>query len=344
MRKSRQNRELRDSEALRQAPSRKPWWRWMRRFSLPAWVVSVLLHAALFSVLTMTLRFAPAGTGAEPNRVVGLVLKHHTPEGDFYESEQDQAQSMTQTRSLSQLQEAIDDTPPVDPSDALPEAAEIIGPAALDESLRPGVGELTGRPRQGASLGSSKARTKVFGVEGEGFKFVYVFDRSGSMGGSGRSALKAAKAELLASLESLGETHQFQIIFYNEEPTIFPLAGQRGRLVFGNRANRERARRFVASITADGATRHEKALIAALRLWPDVIFFLTDADEPALTSAQLKRITRLNGGRASIHSIEFGLGPRISETNFLVELARQNGGRYVYVDISKLGRNPAAGR
>ena len=146
------------------------------------------------------------------------------------------------------------------------------------------------------------------------------------------------------SLESLGETHQFQIIFYNEEPTIFPLAGQQGRLVFGNRANRERARRFVMRITADGATRHEKALTAALRLWPDVVFFLTDADEPALTSAQLKRVTQLNGGRTAIHTIEFGLGPRISEHNFLVELARLNGGRYAYVDISKLGRNPTPGR
>jgi len=40
---------------------------------------------------------------------------------------------------------------------------------------------------------------RFFGAEGKGYKFVYVLDRSGSMGGSGAKALRAAKAELLAS-------------------------------------------------------------------------------------------------------------------------------------------------
>ena len=74
----------------------------------------------------------------------------------------------------------------------------------------------------------------------------------GASGGSGRTASGAAKAELIKSLESLGEIHQFQIIFYNEEPTILEIAG-RGRLVFGNAQNKHLAERFIGSITADGA-------------------------------------------------------------------------------------------
>ena len=65
-------------------------------------------------------------------------------------------------------------------------------------------------PREGG-----KARTSLFGVVGEGYKFVYVFDRSGSMGGSGRDSLRAIKAELPESLKNLDTVHQFQIIFYN---------------------------------------------------------------------------------------------------------------------------------
>jgi len=142
----------------------------------------------------------------------------------------------------------------------------------------------------------------VFGIPGEGYKFVYVFDRSGSMGGSGRSALSAAKAELLASLESLEKTHQFQIIFYNDRPTKFNPTGNPDRLVFATERNKALARRFVASITAEGGTRHEEALIAAIKLQPDVIFFLTDADEPKLWPDQLARIHRMAAG-ITIHGL-----------------------------------------
>ena len=259
MRKSQPESELRDTGSGQwsslpraQAPP--------RRFIWPSWAISLLLHGTLLVVLGMTIRWAPLGAANETSRVVGLVLKHHEPQGDYYESEQDAQQLASDAADASDLSEAIAGESPVDPTDALPDSPNAIGPAALDRSLNPGVGELTGRPRAESGITSGEARTKVFGVEGEGYKFVYVFDRSGSMGGSVRSPLNAAKAELLRSLESLGETHQFQIIFYNEEPMIFPLAGRRQKLVFGNQANRQRARRFVGSITADGATRHERAL------------------------------------------------------------------------------------
>jgi hypothetical protein len=118
---------------------------------------------------------------------------------------------------------------------------------------------------------------------------------------------------------------------------MFPLAGHVGRLVFGTGANKSRAESFINAIKADGATRHEEALLEALRLSPDVIFFLTDADQPELTSGQLDKIRRRNDGRASINTIEFGLGPQLEGENFLVKLARQNGGQHTYFDVSKLG-------
>jgi hypothetical protein len=186
-------------------------------------------------------------------------------------------------------------------------------------------------------LANGQARTSVFGAEGEGRKFVYVFDRSGSMDGHGGAPLSAAKSELLASLQDLDETHQFQIIFYNERPRIFSPGGLPGRLVFGTEQNKVLAEKFVGSITADGATRHEDALNMALRMVPDVIFFLTDADEPRMSDQQLARIAKFNRGTL-INTIEFGYGVELDGDNFLKKIARQNGGRHVYIDISRLKR------
>jgi hypothetical protein len=73
----------------------------------------------------------------------------------------------------------------------------------------------------------------------------------------------------------------------------------------------------------------------ALRMVPDVIFFLTDADEPRISTQQLAHLAQRNKG-TSINTIEFGYGPQSDPDNFLVKLARQNGGKHAYVDVSRL--------
>jgi hypothetical protein len=156
------------------------------------------------------------------------------------------------------------------------------------------------------------------------------------MDGFGGRPLAAAKYELLASLEDLGDTHQFQIIFYNERPRIFNPSGEANpSLVWGDESGKALARRFVESVVADGGTRHMDALRQGLNMQPDVMFFLTDADEPQLTRDELSSIRRLNR-YTSINTIEFGFGPRSRHDNFLVQLAHQNGGKHAYFDVSKL--------
>jgi hypothetical protein len=177
-------------------------------------------------------------------------------------------------------------------------------------------------------------RTSLFGVVGEGYKFVYVIDRSGSMGGKGRQSLRIAKAELIRSFQRLDRVHQFQIVFYNERPVAFNPTGTPGRLAFATDENKQRAIRFLDTIAADGGTDHESALRVAIRLRPDVIFFLTDADDPKLSPAQLTKIRHLAAGIV-INTVEFGPGPKPVGRSFLADLARQNAGKYAYIDISK---------
>lgn len=312
-----------------------------RRLAIPSWAISLLLHAGLLLALLAAFPRLPSGAATEPTREVGLVLRHEGPQGEeYYEGEEDAASFAAS--NVASDSELLDEAPPADPSDALPKPSDdLIGlgaTGAAADQLLPGAGELT----QGAGLKTTpsrgKARTSVFGLPGEGYNFVYVFDRSGSMGGGGRSALAAAKAELLKSLESLGDAHQFQIIFYNDQPEILNIAGS-NRLVLGTEPNKTLARRFVGGITSDGGTQHEAALMAALRLKPDVVFFLTDGDEPGLTPNQMRRVKKLCDGVTTINTIEFGLGPSLGTDNFLTRLARETGGQYAYFDVSVLRRS-----
>ena len=72
----------------------------------------------------------------------------------------------------------------------------------------------------------------------------------------------------------------------------------------------------------------------AIKLRPDVVYWLSDGDDPKLTAKQLERIDRLGGG-SIINTIEFGAGPQADTDDFMVKLARQSGGKHVYIDLTK---------
>jgi len=307
---------------------------------VPSWALSLVFHAGLFTTMGLLLTPEQRGAATEPGRDVGVVLAHVAPSGELqYESAPLDAPTADQTTDAvaqnNPLATAAADRPPLDLSEALPKQRNTIGPGAATGQAAPSATGLT----QGAPSGSSKhgnfARTKVYGLVGEGQRFVYVFDRSASMGGEGNSALRSAKGELLASLDSLGPEHSFQIIFYNERPTIFNPQGLQGRLTFATDANKRAAHQFVSGMVADGGTNHYDALMMALRLDADVIFFLTDADQPGLSPPQMQRVRRANQ-RASINCIMFAVGPaQAGSENFMQVLSHENHGQYLYIDISR---------
>ncbi|GAB6186054.1 VWA domain-containing protein [Thermopirellula anaerolimosa] len=312
------------------------------RWAIPAWLVSLLLHSLAFVVLAWFFSDRrPAGLSEERAADVGIALKYRDGPRDYFidsESVREAAPSSANTSTgQPNLAEIAQVSPAFDAKQFLPQshlgglgpsAAEETGDGALSDASRS-----TGAGGFGRSPGSGGSAT-LFGIRSEGSKFVYVFDRSGSMGGVGNNALQFAKQELLKSIRDLQSTQQFQIVFYNHVPVVFSPSGQSGRLSFATDENKARAERFIAAIQAAGGTEHEAALNTAIRLRPDVIFFLTDADEPRLSEVQMEDIRRRAAG-IIIHTVEFGLGPAGSNRNFIARLADENGGQYVYIDITK---------
>ena len=299
--------------------------------AVPSWLISLIFHMALVLILGLVpWTAAPTNAAAEKIAQVGIALKHHSDGDTYYESEGGGGQSAVNSADAHNSANAVPNSQsPSDPTAVLPAALDVIGPGGPGGGGVPSPNPLPGLPPGVGEGVGGEAQIEVFGLPGKGYKFCYVFDHSVSM--AWNDALEVAKAQLSTSLRSLGKTHQFQIIFFNENPTIPPI-GRPGQLLFANQRNKDLARGFIGGIKPFGATDREKALVLALKLHPDVVFFLTDADDP-MTASQLAKINRMASGIA-INAIEFGSGPQRRTDNFLVRLAGQNGGRYKYIDIS----------
>jgi len=317
-----------------------------QRRGIPAWTASVFIHFCAFITFALCVRAVPKqAPGTSPERQSGVVLVR-SENGKFEYTSDDANDSNEAAAASPQVDSGGGATLPqasdlkLDVAGLLPTAGDLGGTASdagetlLSASDLVGQGDNGILPTQGIG---SKATTQVFGLQGTGTKFVYVFDRSGSMSGYGGRPLKASKGELIKSLAPLESVHQFQIIFYNERTSVFnPLGAAQPRLMFGNDTDKGMASRFIQRITALGGTEHIQPLKLALAMSPDVIFFLTDANQPELTNEELAQIRRWNRSATVINAIEFGAGPFDGEGNFLVKLAAQNHGQHVYVDVTKL--------
>ncbi|MDO5308003.1 MAG: VWA domain-containing protein [Planctomycetia bacterium] len=189
--------------------------------------------------------------------------------------------------------------------------------------------------RGGSSSGDGQ-RVGFGGASGTGRRFVYVLDHSDSMGWKGGAPFRTAQREAIASVESLepkNGAQKFQLIVYNQDYLSF---NGGSALVDASLANKAQAARFLASLTPSGGTSPEPALEKALQMKPDVIFFLTDADEELSeqTLANIQKLRRLYKVK-QISVIEYGRSSDKAKKTYK-RLAGENGGVYVFRDIDQM--------
>ncbi|HTN76656.1 MAG TPA: hypothetical protein VL096_15465, partial [Pirellulaceae bacterium] len=198
------------------------------RRQMPAWLLSFGVHLAFFVVLAVAVPHLPQGAAEETTHTGGIVLVSRAAGPPQYLSEEDAGGSLTSTDTSALANPSGSALATAATSDAnqkieselaglLPQGSESLAGSAsvglgADQAQEMTQGTLG--PKLG--MGHNYTETGVFGVKGRGTKFVYVFDRSGSMSGFGGRPLAAAKRELLASINDLDTVHQFQVIFYNE--------------------------------------------------------------------------------------------------------------------------------
>jgi hypothetical protein len=151
-----------------------------------------------------------------------------------------------------------------------------------------------------------------------------------------RNSLEVAKREMLASINQLPPDVYFAVIFYNLQARMLTdPQGNRG-LMAATEPNKLRVQTQLATIAPDGGTDHMSALRAALKLKPEVIFFLTDAD--LMSNNDVNEILA-EVGSTRIQAVEFGRGTELGQRTPLGRLATTTGGSYLYIDVSHFPRS-----
>jgi uncharacterized protein YegL len=326
---------------------------------IPAWLLSLMAHLGALLALAVLLRPALPEPRDERDREVGIVLasRESPAQVDYFDGPDAQSDSPTLDAANESSEGAagvpVDALPPADAA-----ASELLSSIPLPElpggpgnvqlgtaratplvrtAILPGVGDeaiLAEEAARRAAMARKGPATRlsIFGSgEAVGNSFVFLIDRSRSMGGEGLGAISAAEKELAAALDRLGPQHRFQVIAYHQQPVY---VGSR-KLLDATDENKQAMKQFFAELLAYGGTQHETALFSAMHLEPDVIFLLTDGGDPYLNDRQIDAVTRHNDGRTAIHCIQFGFGATPSGNNFMQKLASRNHGSYGYVDMSK---------
>ena len=344
---------LASSSSLRRAGAR----------SLPDWIphaillssfLSLIAHGVLLLIFAVTLRScgtAPVGFGTEESREVGIVIKDRgdnpdavvageARDGDPVESVVDASatqDSFAPTQATSDLPPVETLLPRDEPSNRIGPGVNLPGGAAVMDPRQPVKSGGGQRPAASGTVGGVPGAA-FMGTQDQGSKVIFVIDASGSM--VSKNSMQVAKAALVSSLQALDAHQQFLVIFYDDKPTVLHLRdAHKPQLYAATEIHKTLAKQKIAGIQPGTGTQHVPALEMALKLRPDVIFFLTDAQEPPIYEGELVALKNLNNRTTRIHSIEFGVGPEVSDAaspkNFLRRLSRQNGGTYRYYDVTK---------
>lgn len=206
----------------------------------------------------------------------------------------------------------------------------MLATAALN-AVVPGVAAV-----RSGEAGDGNGRGAGIGVgdgDGDGFfgssiqaqSVVFVVDCSSSMNhphdSEAKTRFRRLKFELLKAVGTMGPTQQFFIIYFNDRVVPMPAVG----LQYATPEAQQHYLRWMAKVPAVGETDPREALQMALRLNPQVIYFLTDGAFEYRVDQELQQFRQRS---TQIHT--FVLGSREGEA-VMKAVAANNRGEFKFV-------------
>ena len=189
-------------------------------------------------------------------------------------------------------------------------------------SIKPGKGRGLG---EGDGVGNGSG-PGFFGSVPGSKRIVYVVDNSRSMNAKhdspSKTRFRRLKVELIKSILELPPESQFFVIFFADEMLAMPAES----LQPATPQSKDHYLRWVAQVDPGGGpTDPLEAMATAIKLQPDIIYFLTDGEFKKGVNLKLRSIKL---PRTTIHTFAFGetLGEEL-----LKDVAQRNGGEYKFV-------------
>ena len=299
----------------------RPWY--------PALGVSTLLHLTAIAVLGLV------WTHVDPGGSSSVIESQWTPDS-LVEQQLELAALTLPTpdqsidpggRAAAAIAAPEPNTPPVEVSAAADyPVMDAEADAVFAQHLTETVSVVSMGQGDGAGSGTGDGEGQsFFGIKADGQRFVYVVDCSGSMNHPHESEWKTRfrrlKFEILQSVGSMTPEQEFFIIFFSDDARPMPASGLQPATPWA----KQRYLKWMSGCTADGDTEPLDAMALALRLQPDVIYFLTDGSFNYRTNETLKKLRQ---NRTAIHTFCFG-DPAGEE--ILRFLAQNNRGEYHFV-------------
>ncbi len=309
-----------------------------RRQSLGSWCVSAALHVTALGLCSLLL-LSPPPRPRPP--VVTTTWQERTPEQPILEAlqigvDRDARDAGGTSQGVVVFDPALTtagESPALDAASVvMPDDDETASRLELTATV---VGDSGGGGQgyvgtTGSGDGTNAGRGQgdgggFFGLHVEGKRIIYVVDASRSMNhphpGPAKTRFGRVKLELVRAIGEMNGDQQFFIVYFNDR--AIPMPARMLKAAYPE--TQQKYLRWAVQAKADGMTDPEQALLLAISLEPDVIYFLTDG---AFRHRVISEVARRNQGRVVINTIGFGDD---EGAELLQAIATQNGGTYQFI-------------
>ena len=301
---------------------------------LPAWIVSLTVHAVvllLLGLMTFALREQPA---------VELIAVANEPYPDIPTEATFAIQAADSAETASELLP----TELADPGEMaagdislsidslLDESTTDSGSyaAALDDFGAMGTQE-SGHAAQGVGRGGESS---FFGAGGAGSRVAFVVDGSNSMVG-GR--FETTLLEIARSVDALREQQFFFVVIYSDMayPMFHPEAAE--DMVAATPDHKQRLKSWLQSAEMCTGGRVADALEMALELRPQLVYLLSDGE---MNQRAVRALIDLAQPGVTLHTLGMTVSDVKSESN-LRRVAAAHGGTFSHVAVNPVARDMA---